>query len=109
MSLKAETTSPPGREWAPCWYLHPDAVDELSALYGVWKAAFTGSDASAARVAEWRDRWLPGARARLKAILGNCTKPGGGHRPPEPRPDRATDHNALYAYIQEDLARRNPA
>jgi hypothetical protein len=97
-----------GTEWAPCWYLHLDAVDELSALYGTWKCAFTGSGASAARVAEWRDRWLPGTRSRLKNILGPCTKSGGQHRTIEPRSDKMTDPNALYAHIEADLRHRSP-
>lgn len=95
------------RAWAPCWYLHPDALDELSALYGVWKLAFTGSTKGAARVAEWRDRWLPGARTRLVEILDPCTK-SGGHRSIELRPDQTHDLNALYAHIQADLQHRAP-
>lgn len=99
-----------GGEWAPCWYLHPDAVDEVSALYGTWRAAFTGADASAARVAEWRDRWLPGTRARLKTILAACNK-ASGHRAPEPRADRTgfdgDAREALYAFIRADLAGRD--
>ena len=94
------------RAWAPCWYLHPDAVDELSALYGVWKLAFTGSTRGAMKVAEWRDRWLPGTRNRLHEILRSCAG-GEVHRPAEPpRPDQTHDLNALQAYVQQDLQRR---
>lgn len=92
--------------WAPCWYLHPDALDELSALYGVWKLAFTGSTKGAARVAEWRDRWLPGTRTRLAEIFRSCKS--GQHRAVELRPDQATDREALYAHIKEDLQHRAP-
>jgi hypothetical protein len=95
------------RAWAPCWYLHPDALDELSALYGVWKLAFTGSTKGAARVAEWRDRWLPGARTRLVEILKSCAN-AGEHRPIEIRPAGAPDRNALYAHIEADLQHRSP-
>ena len=97
-----------GGEWAPCWYRHPDAVDELSALYGVWKAAFTGADASAARVAEWRDRWLPGTRARLAAILADCQR--DAHRGKNPPAERSgfddAGRQALRAYVQDELNRR---
>jgi hypothetical protein len=95
-----------GGEWAPCWYLHPEAVDELSALYGMWRTAFTGVEASALRVAEWRDRWLPNTRARLRLILDRCNGIEGEHRPAEPRADRMTDRDALNAYIHQDLDQR---
>jgi hypothetical protein len=106
-SLYTLASGAPERSWAPCWYLHPDALDELSALYGVWKLAFTGSTKGAARVAEWRDRWLPGAAARLAKILTPCTK-SSGHRGTELRPDQTHDVNALYAHIQADLQHRAP-
>jgi hypothetical protein len=91
-------------EWAACWYLHPDAIDELSALYGTWKLAYTGSGATAARIAEWRDRWLPGTRTRLKTLFAQCQKPQTGHR--AARPGVVTDTDALHAFIRADLDSR---
>lgn len=89
--------------WADCWYAHPEAVEELSALYGTWKQAYAAKDRSAAKVAEWRDRWLPGTRTRLATVLAGCLTPTGGHKlPPDPAERRA----AMYAYISNDLASR---
>lgn len=42
---------------APCWYRHPVAVEELTALWVSWQAAYTLPDPTAELIA-WHDRWL---------------------------------------------------
>ncbi len=96
-----------GDRWASCWYAHPDVVDELSALYGVWWEAFYAKDASAARVAEWRDRWLPGALRRIAdSSMQPCITSYDGHRPVEVKPSRQTPPDDLVAFVHRDLAAR---
>lgn len=64
-----------------CWPAHPEAVEELDVLYWLWVgwAVPPGEAASAARdAADWHDRWLPGALARLGPVLRHCHE-GGQH------------------------------
>jgi hypothetical protein len=94
------------RAWAPCWYRHPDVVDDLSALYGAWKAAYHGKNRSEARAIEWRNRWLPDTITRLRATLGTCAGRSAGHKPPEtPAPDLSQDR-AMYDFVQNDINSR---
>lgn len=58
----------------PCWSMHPDVVDELSALHATWRAAYKNPQASPAAASEWLDRWVPGARRRIEAALGECKR-----------------------------------
>ena len=73
----------------PCWFLHPVAVEELTALMVDWRAGYSQkgtapSDALAGR----HDRWLWPTLHRLEA--GSCrvrADPGGGHDPLRGRGD----------------------
>jgi hypothetical protein len=77
--------------WRPCWYRHPDVVEELSWLYAAWRAAYEEPDAPPTRAADWHDRWLPGVIARITEALRRCghgSPQGGqaqdqGHKPRE--------------------------
>lgn len=72
----------------PCWFLHPVAVEELTALMVAWTAAYsqkeiTPSDA----LAGWHDRWLWPTLHRLNVQLHVWTKcTGGSHAPSRPVP-----------------------
>ena len=52
-----------------CWYLHPDILDELTALQAAWQAAYRDPAAAATAATEWHDRWLPGAMRRCRAAI----------------------------------------
>lgn len=61
-----------------CWYKHPDLVELLSGLLGSWHWAYTDPESTPLRVAEWLDRWLPGAVRQGQFILAACKN--GSHR-----------------------------
>lgn len=48
-----------------CWDQHPALIEELTALWLAWQAAYTQPDAHLASPAEWHDRWLPGMLNRV--------------------------------------------
>lgn len=48
-----------------CWADHPETVEELTALWLAWQAAYADHDAPLTAPAEWHDRWLPGVLHRL--------------------------------------------
>ena len=66
----------------PCWYRHPDVLDELTALRAAWYAAYRDSAASATAAIEWHDRWLPGAMTRCKAAMKALACDKNGHQEP---------------------------
>ncbi|RNL77603.1 DUF4913 domain-containing protein [Nocardioides marmorisolisilvae] len=49
-----------------CWEEHPEVVEELTALWVAWQAAYEERDPSLTAAAEWHDRWLPGLLHRLE-------------------------------------------
>lgn len=61
------------RDFPPCWYLHPDALEELSALWAAWMAAYHGDDEPREDLIAWHDRWLPGVTGRLLGAGGVLT------------------------------------
>ena len=52
-----------------CWYLHPDILDELTALRAAWYDAYRDPGAPATAAIEWHDRWLPGVMRRCRAAI----------------------------------------
>lgn len=48
-----------------CWWRHPEVVQELVSLRAAWAAAYDDAGAGPQAPAEWHDRWLPGALARV--------------------------------------------
>jgi hypothetical protein len=56
---------PLARRVPPCWASHPELVEELTALWVAWQAAYTHPDAHPTAPADWHDRWLPGLLHRL--------------------------------------------
>lgn len=77
----------------PCWFLHPVAVEELTAVMVAWTAAYsqkeiTPSDA----LAGWHDRWLWPTLHRLNVQLHVWTKcTGSSHTPLRPSPPVTND------------------
>lgn len=69
-----------GARVRPCWYRHPAALDDLTALYVAWRAAYTSvpvppSDA----LINWHDRWLEPCVARVAKYTAKCVPE---HKPP---------------------------
>jgi hypothetical protein len=61
------------REFPPCWHLHPDAIEELTALWAAWRAAYHHGDDPSDDMVNWHDRWLPGVAGRLLGTGGVLT------------------------------------
>jgi len=57
---------PLARRIPDCWSKHPEVVEELTALWLAWQAAYVEADAPLTAGAEWHDRWLPGVLFRLE-------------------------------------------
>lgn len=57
---------PLARRIPGCWAQHPEVVEELTALWLAWCAAYTERDASLTGAIDWHDRWLPGLLGRLE-------------------------------------------
>ena len=57
---------PLARRIPQCWTEHPEVVEELTALWLAWQAAYVEVDAPLTAAAEWHDRWLPGVLFRLE-------------------------------------------
>ncbi|MGA5824083.1 hypothetical protein ACPC54_40335 [Kitasatospora sp. NPDC094028] len=105
----------PSRFWdmtTPCWYLHPEVVEELSALYLVWDFTFNDSTSTVYREIEFLERWLPGTHARVKGALSKCYKDGAaGRHVPADDTEHWRDHDdeAVGHFIQADLDARPSA
>jgi len=70
---------PLARRIPECWADHPEVVEELTALWLAWQAAYVERDAPLTGAAEWHDRWLPGVLHRLEhgpfaVDCGTCHK-----------------------------------
>lgn len=57
---------PLARRIPPCWGDHPEIVEELTALWLAWQAAYAEPDSPLTAAADWHDRWLPGVLHRLE-------------------------------------------
>lgn len=70
---------PLARRIPPCWAQHTELVEELTALWLAWNAAYTERGASLTAAIDWHDRWLPGLLYRLEhgAFAHDCS---GGHQ-----------------------------
>lgn len=84
---------PLARRIPPCWGDHPEIVEELTALWLAWQAAYTEPDASLTAAADWHDRWLPGLLYRLEhgVFALDCSvthrdRPSSAYAEPEPSP-----------------------
>jgi hypothetical protein len=60
----------------PCWPAHPAVVEELDWLYWSWTGWALDPDARSRNAADWHDRWLPGALARIRPQLAACGQKG---------------------------------
>lgn len=71
---------PLARKIPACWTDHPEIIEELTALWLAWQAAYQDHDATLTAAADWHDRWLPGMLYRLEhgPFALDCTNE---HRP----------------------------
>lgn len=85
----------------PCWYAHPIAVEELTALMAAWQAAYRGRSQPSADLIAWHDHWLWPCLNRLRDLAGwkRCTDT---HQPADPNAVR-TDHR-FEEFIATDPA-----
>ena len=84
----------------PCWFLHPVAVEELTALMVAWKAAYSQKEiAPSDALVNWHDRWMWPTLHRLNLQLrvwAKCT--GGSHAPSRPGP-LVTDEASFTSFL----------
>ncbi len=71
----------------PCWALHPDVLDDLTALYVAWHDAYRDPQAHRTAAITYRDRWQPSTLHRVGDSLRSCSS---GHAKPY-RPSRMSD------------------
>ena len=57
---------PLARKIPDCWAKHPETVEELTALWLAWQAAYQDNNAPFTAAADWHDRWLPGFLSRIE-------------------------------------------
>ena len=102
--LRAEAQTIP-----PCWYRHPVAVEELTALMVAWQAAYTADEgAPSDALINWHDRWLWPALHRLNVQLRvwpKCT--GGTHEPTRTGP-QSTEETDFMSFLDQHTTGPNP-
>jgi hypothetical protein len=90
----------------PCWFLHPVAVEELTALMVAWRAAYSQKEiAPSDALVNWHDRWMWPTLHRLNVQLrvwAKCT--GGSHVPSRPAPP-VTDESSFTSFLVNAGAR----
>jgi len=101
--LRAEAQTIP-----PCWYRHPVAVEELTALMVAWQAAYTADEgAPSDALINWHDRWLWPALHRLNVQLRvwpKCT--GGTHEPTRTGP-QSTEETDFMSFLDQHTTAAN--
>ena len=92
---------PLARRIPDCWTRHPEVIEELTALWLAWHAAYTERDAPLTGAIDWHDRWLPGVLHRLEhgAFALNCSQ-DHHDRPSSAYADPVEAHRSLVAAQQ---------
>ena len=87
----------------PCWWQHGSFVEELTALWVSWTAAYLDEEASLDAPLAWHERF---AACRTRLVEWDKLACGQrGHRDPPPA-DWRVDPEAFAAFVADDLARR---
>lgn len=86
----------------PCWYRHPEAVEQLSWLHITWCHAYRNPDLPPTAAAEWHVRWLEHVLSWLKSNM-SCAN---GHE--EDGVDTAPQavDDGFAAFVRADVADR---
>lgn len=90
----------------PCWYRHPVAVEELTALMVAWRGAYCTSERPSERIVSWHMNclWPTLERLAKRARWSQC---GAGHKPPESVVAALTDGD--FPGEDRGTGRGNPA
>jgi hypothetical protein len=87
----------------PCWYAHPVAVEELTALMSAWRSAYCAGDAASVELIQWNQTFRGPTLERLQrtAHWQNCEP--DRHR----QPTRAVGTDGGFVEFRDsDLATR---
>ena len=97
------------RELRPCWYLHPELVENLSWLHNAWTLAYRDGNSPISLAADWHLYWLP----HVMKIAADATRKcyDAGRHDPTADPDLTTENAVgisedLDAYLNADLRNR---
>lgn len=90
-----------------CWFAHPVAVDELSALYWAWKTTYDEPKPHGAAPLDWIGRHVTDVARRVREHTGSCAGPTGCERLGGVRPKDVTERQRS-AFINADLNSRRP-
>jgi hypothetical protein len=93
------TTPGNSRLVSPCWYRHPMAVRELSALHHAWCYAYRDSDAPVTAANDWQKRL-----AEASARVGAQVKCANGHNDDRPTGDPVDE--GFTAFVSADISSR---
>jgi hypothetical protein len=63
--------------WRPCWYKHPQVVEELTWLCAYWHWAYQSKGAPPSRASDWHTRAWPHVRQQLEVLFERCFVPEG--------------------------------
>ena len=91
---------PVAQQVPPCWWRHTELIEELTALYLAWRAAYTDANANLTAPADFHHHYLPAAIERVTGWGVHCSDqhrdrastvyaatPDPGDVPPEPGAD----------------------
>lgn len=90
-------------DWIPCWYLHPQLVEELTWLWKAWEYAYRNPKATPGLAGEWHTRWWPHVRGRLREGTRGCTS--REHKEPY-NIDVPIANDGFEAHVTADVAAR---
>jgi hypothetical protein len=65
---------PVAQQLPACWAVHPELVEELSALHWAWRAAFHGDDPRPTAPADFHAHYLPGVLDRVRRWGVHCSE-----------------------------------
>jgi hypothetical protein len=92
-----------------CWRLHPEVVDELTALRVVWLDAYTNPTCNPSAVTEYLRRWLPDGMTAIERYFAadGCTAGiHSAHVESDLRPGKQWDGAQVADFITTDGADR---
>lgn len=101
---------PIARQLPPCWWRHPELVEELTALWVAWREAYADPKAPMTAPIDWHDRWLPSFLLRIGSGGWNISC-GEEHksRVSGAYDAVAVDDDEEFAmHVIDDAASRNP-
>lgn len=90
-----------------CWYRHPRAVEELTAVWAAWHSAYHAASSPNESAAYWHDRILWPTLERLENGWADCRK--NGHQQMAGSRIHVTDDGFEDAIAAEDGASATPS